>query len=293
MCDCGTCPASQSAGRAADTCQVCLAAKRKACSQEHQPNTEHQTSLSFVSPITSGSSCSTAAGRRWIWGGWLLDDEADVQATGPSGSAPYVIPPGILIEPGGFHVFYGRMTGVVPNNDGDVVRLLGRDGALLESFACDRATYNGPWSRTVDGAGHWTQGYAPWPGGPSMPPPATATPTITPTRASTQGSASKRIRISVETARHKYAGTRVLLEGQVTVPPPLFRRSIYIQDHTGGILVSLYPGGVPTAAGGGLAQSARAAERLPRRAVGLGDRFVRPAASRERPAGAAATHPQH
>jgi hypothetical protein len=49
----------------------------------------------------------------------------------------------------------------------------------------------------------------------------------------------------VETARQKYAGTRVIVEGQVTALPPLFGRPIYIQDHTGGILVLLYRGEFP------------------------------------------------
>jgi DNA/RNA endonuclease YhcR with UshA esterase domain len=67
---------------------------------------------------------------------------------------------------------------------------------------------------------------------------------VTPTRVPGQEGAS-RIRISVETARHKDAGTRVVVEGQVTVPPPLFGQSIYIQDHTGGMMVSLYRGDFP------------------------------------------------
>jgi len=85
----------------------------------------------------------------------------------------------------------------------------------------------------------------PPPGGPNIPPPATATPTIMPTRAPGQEGTSKRIRISVETARRMHAGTRVIVEGQVTVAPTLFGSSIYIQDHTGGIMVSLYWGKFP------------------------------------------------
>ncbi len=47
------------------------------------------------------------------------------------------------------------------------------------------------------------------------------------------------IHLSIETARGYPVKTWVILEGRVTVPPPLFGRSIYIQDHTGGILVYL------------------------------------------------------
>jgi len=41
---------------------------------------------------------------------WLLDDEADAQAAGPLGSAPYVIPAGTIIEPGGPNIppLFGR-----------------------------------------------------------------------------------------------------------------------------------------------------------------------------------------
>jgi hypothetical protein len=86
-------------------------------------------------------------------GGWLLDDEADALAATPSGSASYVIPAGTIIEPGGFGVFYGRATGVVLNNDGDEVRLLGPDGVVLDSFCYDKAGRDSSWSRTVDGRG--------------------------------------------------------------------------------------------------------------------------------------------
>jgi DNA/RNA endonuclease YhcR with UshA esterase domain len=177
-------------------------------------------------------------------GGWVLDDEPEGMAASVQGSSPYAIPAGTMIEPGGFLVFYRRETGVVLNNDGDEVRLLGPDGALLDGIVYDRAAGDGSWSRTVDGSGVWTDTYPPSPGGPNIPPPPTATPTVTPTRAPGEGPV-RRIRISAETARYKYAGTRVIVEGQVTVVPPLFGRSMYIQDHTGGIMVSLYRGEFP------------------------------------------------
>jgi hypothetical protein len=179
-------------------------------------------------------------------GGWMLHDEPEGTPASPQGSAPYVIPAGTIIEAGGFRVFYRRSTGLVLNNDGDEVRPLGPDGAVLDSVVYDSAARDGSWSRTVDGGGVWTDTYAPSPGGPNIAPPPTATPTIIPTRAPGQDSVVRRIRISAETARHKYAGTRVIVEGQVKVPPPLFGRSIYIQDHTGGIMVSLYRGDFPS-----------------------------------------------
>ena len=58
------------------------------------------------------------------------------------------------------------------------------------------------------------------------------------------------IHLSIETARGYPVKTWVILEGQVTVPPPLFGRSIYIQDHTGGIRVYLTKGEYPPLAEG-------------------------------------------
>ncbi|MBC8449218.1 MAG: lamin tail domain-containing protein, partial [Chloroflexi bacterium] len=184
-------------------------------------------------------------------GGFLLDDEAE------AGSAPYVIPAATIIEPGGFLVFYRRDTGLALNNDGDTARLLGPDGLLLDAFVYGASPgWDIAWSRTVDGHGIWTTDYPPSPGGSNRPPPPTATPTATPTSAPTptprpgKPGVDTPIHLSIETARTYPVKTWLTLEGQVTVPPPLFGRSIYIQDHTGGILVYLNRGDYPPLAEG-------------------------------------------
>ena len=107
-------------------------------------------------------------------GGWVLDDAAE-------GSAPYVIPAGTTVGPGGFVVFCRRQSGLILNNDGDDVRLFAPDGALLDWTTYDTAEYDVSWSRTVDGGGEWTGAYPPSPGGPNQPATPTATSTVTPT----------------------------------------------------------------------------------------------------------------
>jgi hypothetical protein len=110
-------------------------------------------------------------------GGWLLDDAPEAIAASVSTRKPYVIPEGRTVEPEGFLLFFRRDTKLTLNNDGDTVRLLGPDGALLDAF-----TYDSPpgadvsWSRAGDGRPRWTTGYPASPGSSNLPPPPTATP---------------------------------------------------------------------------------------------------------------------
>ncbi|MDH7487741.1 MAG: hypothetical protein QHJ81_15895, partial [Anaerolineae bacterium] len=159
--------------------------------------------------------------------------------------------------PGGFLLFFRRDTQLALNNDGDSVRLLGPDGLLLDAFIYGASPgWDIAWSRTVDGGGIWTTEYPPSPGSSNRPAPPTPTPTATPTAAPTptprpgKPGVDTPIHLSIETARTYPVKTWVILEGQVTVPPPLFGRSIYIQDHTGGILVYLNRGEYPPLAEG-------------------------------------------
>ena len=94
-------------------------------------------------------------------GGWLLDDIA------AGGSAPYVIPAGNLLEPGGFLVLFRDRTGVTLNNDGDTVRLLGPDAAEVDTFTYAKSKNDRSFSRSTDGDGAWTETYPPSPGAPT------------------------------------------------------------------------------------------------------------------------------
>ena len=108
-------------------------------------------------------------------GGWLLDDIA------AGGSAPYVIPAGTLLQPGGFLVLFRDRTGVTLNNDGDTVRLLGPDAAEVDTFTYAKAKNDRSYSRSTDGDGAWTETYPPSPGRANIAPTPTPTPTATPT----------------------------------------------------------------------------------------------------------------
>ncbi len=106
-------------------------------------------------------------------GGWRLDDAE-------GGSRPYVLPAGALLAAHGFLVLFHAQTGVTLNNDGDIVRLLAASGEVeIDRFVYSGSRPDTSWSRTVDGAGVWTQDYPASPGSPNLPSPATPTPTPT------------------------------------------------------------------------------------------------------------------
>ncbi|HUW09749.1 MAG TPA: hypothetical protein VM537_08465 [Anaerolineae bacterium] len=175
---------------------------------------------------------------------------ADAAATSLLSSNPYVIPSGTVIEPGRFLLFFRRDTELALNNTGDEVRLLGPDGVLLDAYAYGSSPgVDVSWSRSEDGEGYWTTGYPPSPGASNRPPPPTATPTPVPPLVIQPG-VNTPIHLSIEIARTYPLDTWLIVEGQVTVVPPHFGRSLYIQDHTGGILVSLGIGEFPLLAEG-------------------------------------------
>ncbi len=107
--------------------------------------------------------------------GWLLDDSAD------GGSTPYVFPAGVTLAPGAFLLVFQAQSGLVLNNTSDTVRLLGPDVVEVDAFAYSKTQPDRSYSRTVDGAGAWTDTYAPSPGGPNIAPTPTPTPTATAT----------------------------------------------------------------------------------------------------------------
>ncbi len=110
--------------------------------------------------------------------GWALDD---IPA---GGSAPYSLPAGAMLQPGGFLLIFRSQSGVALNNDADTVRLLGPDGAQVDAFSYAKPGSDRSYSRQSDGDGAWTDAYPPSPGRPNAPaaptPTATATPTGTP-----------------------------------------------------------------------------------------------------------------
>ncbi|MCS6910302.1 MAG: lamin tail domain-containing protein [Anaerolineales bacterium] len=162
--------------------------------------------------------------------GWQLDDIE-------GGSAPRTLPAGTLLQPGEIRAFdYSGL-----NNDGDSVRLLYPDGRVADEFAYDEADENVSFARLPDG-GEWSACGAPTPGQPNVAGPCGA-------GGSNRGDAS---RPQVENAvpigifRTWPAGAWATITGRVTAPAPLFgRRTIFIQDDTGGIAVYLGRGDWP------------------------------------------------
>jgi hypothetical protein len=90
--------------------------------------------------------------------GWILDDGEN------TGSRPYTIP-GITISPGGFATFFRTRTGLALNDSGDVVRLLGPRGEVIDSIRYLRVrAYNLSYGRLPDGSDHLAYGLWPTPG---------------------------------------------------------------------------------------------------------------------------------
>jgi uncharacterized protein YdeI (BOF family) len=157
--------------------------------------------------------------------GWLLSDA--------SSSSPYIIPPGTVLAANGFLVLYRRETGLALNTSNETVTLRRPDGSVADAFHYDRfAGWDRSWCRTVDGAGAWTAECEATPGGPNRLRPAAPPPP--PPRL-----------VTIAQARALPEGTEIIIEGQVTAPPPYFGRSIYVQDGTGGLNVYLVHGEWP------------------------------------------------
>jgi hypothetical protein len=122
--------------------------------------------------------------------GWRLDDMDDGLQVGPDGSPPYTLPAGAIVPARGFLLLFRSETGLALNNDGDWVRLLRPDGAVVEATEYSSSRDDQAASKTVDGGDQWTRSYPPTPGGSNTPggtptPTPTATPQLTPTPVAT------------------------------------------------------------------------------------------------------------
>jgi hypothetical protein len=95
--------------------------------------------------------------------GWALDDEAE------AGSPLYFLPPGTVIAPHGFLLLFGKQTGLSFADTKDVVRLLYRNGTLLDEYRYFATWKDRSFSKTADGGQAWTYWYPPSPGQPNRP----------------------------------------------------------------------------------------------------------------------------
>jgi hypothetical protein len=92
--------------------------------------------------------------------GWFLDD-------GEGGSEPYRIAKETVLLSGEFAVFFRRQTGVVLDDDGDKVRLLGPDTNVVDVVGFDALAADASYSR--DRKGRWHADWPPSPGKPNRP----------------------------------------------------------------------------------------------------------------------------
>ena len=132
--------------------------------------------------MMNGSNWSTSARAPPIWaaGRWMTSPAAAV--------SPYFFPSGTLLAPGEFLVRYRLTTKVALNQDADTVTLLAPGGRVADTFAYTNPRPDASYSRSIDGAGDWTDAYPPSPGQPNRPgePAPTRTPTPTRTPAATR-----------------------------------------------------------------------------------------------------------
>jgi uncharacterized protein YdeI (BOF family) len=184
-------------------------------------------------------------------GGWVLDDVPD------GGSKPYVFPVGSFVPARGYRLVFRRESKVALNNNADQVRLLSPDGQEVDRFEWSRSPgYDRALGRQPDGTGEWVSGLIPSPGGPNPPRMTprqrrgsdeptprlqlrathTATPWVHITPTSTVTISLPPL-MTIAQVRRQSDGQEVRVRGQVTVPPEVFGRSIYIQDSSGGIQV--------------------------------------------------------
>jgi len=94
-------------------------------------------------------------------GGCMLDDAAG------EGSYPFVFPEGSTLLAGEYSVHFRRETSVILNNEGDSVRLLAPDGALVDQADYQQTTYDASFSRVGGRDGGWVTGLPPSPGEPN------------------------------------------------------------------------------------------------------------------------------
>ncbi len=95
--------------------------------------------------------------------GWVLDDEEN------AGSPLYFLSAGTVIAGRGYLVLFGKQTSLNFANTKDVVRLLYKNGDLIEQFRYYDTWDDRSFSKTQDGGAQWTYWYQPSPGATNRP----------------------------------------------------------------------------------------------------------------------------
>ncbi len=91
--------------------------------------------------------------------GYILDDIIE------GGTAPYTIPAGTIITPGGFLLFNQSVTGIAINNAGDTVNFIKPDSVTVQdSYSFSSSSNDVSHGRETDGGPTWTTFTSPTPG---------------------------------------------------------------------------------------------------------------------------------
>jgi hypothetical protein len=107
----------------------------------------------FVELINIGATAADLSG-------WMLDDIPN------KGSRPYVIPQGVVLQPGKYWAFYHKKTHITLNDGGDEVWLLAPDGRKVDGIVYTRTRWpDSAWNRYPDGESVLRLGFPPTPGG--------------------------------------------------------------------------------------------------------------------------------
>lgn len=152
---------------------------------------------------------------------WQIDDAK-------SGSAPYKIPDGTVLNAREFLLLFASETNIGLNNDGDTVRLLHPDDTLADKYAYAPIETNKSYARYPDGAAYWVAFCNPTPGAPNC---ITNAPP-TPTRVFNL--------TTIADARALPNGSRVSLRGSIIAQPcelDLYGHELILSDGSAGIAV--------------------------------------------------------
>ena len=157
----------------------------------------------------------------------------------------YEFPPRTILQPHSYPLIFRQESGLaLPASPGilHLVRPEGDGWQVVDTFAWDHFPgYDRSFSRYPDGTGPWLRIFV-TPGQPNrpFPTPTPAPPSSSPTISSPASP------MPVQAAYQHPVGTRLTLEGVVTVPPGIFHpRVIVIQDASAGVMVYLRRGAYP------------------------------------------------
>jgi uncharacterized protein YdeI (BOF family) len=188
-------------------------------------------------------------------GGWKLADGPPEGGTASQEALGrvYTLPANTILAPGQIMLVFRYQSGLALDAGEEWVRLLRPDDRVADLFHYEVfGGYDRSWCRLPDGSGPWSRECLETPGQPNLARPGDGTGDGGDTGDGDNTAAARPTApanyglVSIATARGLADGSRVELEGQVTVLPNVFDdKQIYMEDATGGLLVYLRSGEWP------------------------------------------------